>query len=516
VDAVRCAIEVQNGLIERNAGLPPERRIEFRVGIHVGDVVEESDGDRMGDGVNIAARLEGVAKPGAICLSEQAYWQVKGRLDLKVGLTQLKNIAEPIHVYSLEVGALAQTMHAPAPAPEKSAPPSLSIAVLPFANMSGDPEQEYFADGISEDIITALSKLPQLFVIARNSSFTFKGRHVLVTEVARSLGVGHVLEGSVRKSGSRVRITAQLIDASTGGHIWAERFDRDLTDIFAVQDDVTVKIVSALSLNLDVGDLRRIAAARTDNIEAYDCYLRGRALWQRSAKEPNAQARVLLERAVELDPKFASAHALLSIVHNFDYINAWSASPNVSRESARASALRAVSLDDADPLGHIAMADAHLWDRHHDDAMREANRTLALSPNYPGVHFVLGLVLLYSGRSEEALGCFDRALALDPFWPDVYLQFQAQALYQLGRYPEATALLKRRILRNPDTDTSRVWLAAAYGQLGQFAEAHEAWREALRVNPAYSLKHRRKVLPYKNPEDFDKVIDGLSKAGLPE
>src|SRR6516162_114537 len=289
----------------------------------------------MGDGVNIAARLQGVAKPGAICLSEQAYWQVKGRLDLAVtdlGAIQLKNIAEPIHVYSLEVGAPAQAKHTPAQAPEKSAPPRLSIAVLPFANMSGDPEQEYFADGISEDIITALSKLPQLFVIARNSSFTFKGRHVLVTEVARSLGVGHVLEGSVRKSGSRVRITAQLIDASTGGHVWAERFDRDLTDIFAVQDDVTVKIVSALSLNLNASDFRRIAATRTDNIEAYDCYLRGRALWQRGTKELNAQARELAERAVELDPKFASAHVLLAYVHEFDYNNGWSASPEKSLE----------------------------------------------------------------------------------------------------------------------------------------------------------------------------------------
>jgi tetratricopeptide (TPR) repeat protein len=325
-----------------------------------------------------------------------------------------------------------------------------------------------------------------------------------------------VLEGSVRKSGSRIRITAQLIDASTGGHIWAERLDRDLTDIFAVQDDVTAKIVSALSLNLNASDLRRIAVARTDNIEAYDCYLRGRALWQRTAKEPNAQARALLERAVELDPKFASAHALLSIVHNFDYINAWSASPDVSRESARASALRALSLDDAHPVPHIAMSDAYLWDRHHDAALREANQALALGPNYPEVQNVLGLALHYSGRSEEALGCFDRALALDPFFPDMYLQFQAQAVYQLGRYPEAAALLKRRILRNPDTDTSRVWLAAAYGQMGQFEEAREAWREALRVNPAYSLEHRRKVLPYKYPEDFDRVVEGLRKAGLPE
>ena len=332
VDAVNLAIEVQRAMVERNAGVAPDKRIEFRIGIHLGDVVEESDGDLMGDGVNIAARLQGVAEPGGICLSEQAYWQVKGRLDLRSGSRRnaTQEHRRPIRVYSLQVGSRAGEAR-PGPSARKVRPPRLSIAVLPFANMSGDPEQEYFADGISEDIITALSKLPQLFVIARNSSFTFKGRHVLVTEVARSLGVGHVLEGSVRKSGSRVRITAQLIDASTGGHVWAERFDRDLTDIFAVQDDVTAKIVSALSLNLNPGDLQRIAAARTDNMEAYDCYLRGRALWQRSAKEPNAQARALLERAVELDPKFASAHALLSIVHNFDYINEWSTSPSESR-----------------------------------------------------------------------------------------------------------------------------------------------------------------------------------------
>ena len=281
-----------------------------------------------------------------------------------------------------------------------------------------------------------------------------------------------------------------------------------------MQDDVTAKIVSALSLNLNPGDLD-VAGPRTDNIEAYDCYLRGRALWQRSAREPNAQARVLLERAVELDPKFASAHALLSIVHNFDYINEWSASPSESGECSRASALRAVSLDDADPLAHTAMV-ARIFGTVTTTTPCAKPIGRRARPKLSGVHGVLGLVLHYSGRSEEALGCFDRALALDPFFPDMYLQFQAQAVYQLGRYPEAAELLKRRILRNPDTDTSRVWLAAAYGQMGQFEEAREAWREALRVNPAYSLEHRRKVLPYKNPEDFEKVIDGLRKAGLPE
>jgi TolB-like protein len=274
---------------------------------------------------------------------------VKGRLDLKItdlGATQLKNIAEPIRVYSLEVGQPVQAKHTPAAEPERSAPPGLSIAVLPFANMSGDPEQEYFADGISEDIITALSKLPQLFVIARNSSFTFKGRHVLVTEVARSLGVGHVLEGSVRKSGSRVRITAQLIDASTGGHVWAERFDRDLTDIFAVQDDVTAKIVSALSLNLNASDLRRIAADHTDNLEAHDCYLRGREMLRRFARAANHDAQALLRRAIELDSRFAPAYALLAGALVIDYASDWSASPAQTLEEAEKTARQAVQLDE--------------------------------------------------------------------------------------------------------------------------------------------------------------------------
>src|SRR5215210_1844447 len=335
VDAVRCAVEVQNGMVERNAGVPQDRRIEFRIGIHLGDVVEESDGDLMGDGVNIAARLEGVASPGAICLSEDAYRQVKARLDLSVsdlGQTKLKNITDPMRVYSLRVGLGGDVNPMPETKPiavvaATAPPPKLSIAVLPFANMSGDTEQDYFADGISEDIITALSKLSQLFVIARNSSFTFKGKNVHVQEVGTKLGVRHVLEGSVRKSGNRVRITAQLIDATSGGHLWAERFDRDLTDIFAVQDDVTQQIVGALAVNLTEGDRQRLAPEHPGNMEAYDYFLRGRELWHRLTKETNIAARDLLQRAIELDPKFASSHAFLALTHGLDYVNGWSPSP---------------------------------------------------------------------------------------------------------------------------------------------------------------------------------------------
>jgi TolB-like protein/class 3 adenylate cyclase/tetratricopeptide (TPR) repeat protein len=522
VDAVRCALEVQNGMVERNAGVPQDRRIEFRIGIHLGDVVEESDGDLMGDGVNIASRLEGVAAPGAICLSEDAYRQVKARLDLSVsdlGSTQLKNIAEPIRVYSLRVGTAAHTQSTVTPdsppVPLSTAPPpKLSIAVLPFANMSGDAEQEYFADGISEDIITSLSKLSQLFVIARNSSFTFKGRNVNVQEVGRNLGVRYVLEGSVRKSGNRVRITAQLIDATKGGHLWAERFDRDLTDIFAVQDDVTQQIVDALALNLTEADEQRLATEHTANAEAYDYFLRGRELWHRLTKETNIASRDVLQRAIELDPKFASAHAFLALTHVLDYLNGWSPSPPNSREQAEEHATRAVALDDRDPRAHWALSIVELYSRRHDVAISEAQRAIVLNPNFAEGHVSLGEALYYSARADEALKYFDRAKALNPYFPDVLLHFQALASFQLGRYEQAVGLLKERLTRNPVTDVSRALLASSYGHLGRFDEARAAWQEVLRVNPDYSLEYRRKVLPHKNPEDFELVVDGLRKAGL--
>ena len=520
VDAVRCAIEVQNSMVERNAGVPEDRRIEFRIGIHLGDVVEESDGDLMGDGVNIASRLEGVAAPGAICLSEDAYRQVKARLDLSVsdlGNTLLKNIAEPIRVYSLRVGSAAPTKAAPTsefPATQPRQSQKLSIAVLPFANMSGDAEQDYFADGISEDLITALSKLSQLFVIARNSSFTFKGKNVNVQEVGRSLSVRYVLEGSVRKSGNRVRITAQLIDAITGGHLWAERFDRDLTDIFAVQDDVTQHIVSALAVNLTEGDQQRLASEHTDNMEAYDCFLHARDLWYRLTKETTIKARDLLQRAIELDPNFASAHAFLALTHGLDYINRWSTSPSTSMEQAEEAATRAVALDDRDPSAHWALSIIKLYMRQHDEAISAAERAMVLNPNFAEGHVSLGEALHYSGRSDEALKCFDRAMALSPYFPDVLLHFQAMAMFQLGRYEKAIGLLKRQLIRNPSSDVSHVLLAASYGHLGRLDEARAEWQEVLRINPDYSLEYRRKVLPYKNPSDFELVVDGLRKAGV--
>jgi adenylate cyclase len=519
VDAVRCAIEVQNAMVERNAGVPEDRRIEFRIGIHLGDVVEESDGDLMGDGVNVAARLEGVATPGAICLSEDAYRQVKARLDLSVsdlGQTKLKNIVDPIHVYSLQVGVATNVKPIPRTEPLVTSRPTdkPSIAVLPFQNMSGDAEQDYFADGISEDIITALSKLSQLFVIARNSSFTFKGKNVNIQDVGRSLGVRYVLEGSVRKSGKRVRITAQLIDATSGGHLWAERFDRELIDIFDVQDDVTRHIVAALALNLTENDRQRITAEHTDNLEAYDCFMRGREQFWRLTKAANVQARDLFQRSIALDQKFAPPYAFVAITHGLDYLNRWSADPAQSLELAEKNAAQAVALDDQYPYAHWALALTNLYMRRHDQAICEAERAISLDPNLALGHEVLGSTLNFSGKAAEALESFDRAMALDPYFPDFWLHLKGLAMFQLGRYDEAIGLLKRRLIRNPDTDISRELLSACYGHLGRKEEARAEWQEVFRVNPDYSLEYRRTVVPFKNPGDFEKIVDGLRKAGI--
>ena len=382
VDAVRCAIEVQNGMVERNGGLPPERRIEFRVGIHLGDVVEEADGDLMGDGVNIAARLEGVCEPGAICLSEQAYWQVKGRLDLAVtdlGPTQLKNIAEPIRVYSLQVGAPAQAKPAPAPAPEKSAAPHLSIVVLPFANIGGDPEQEHFVDGVTESLTTDLSRIRHAVVIARNSAFTYKGKPFDVKTIGRELNVRYVLEGSVQRGGYRMRVNVQLIDAETGSHLWAERFDKPLADLFEMQDEIVARLAGALDAQLVAAEARR--AERTPDPDSRDLYFQGMA-WFNKGLRPDtlARARDFFERALALDPGNLDAEL----------------------GTAQVDAQLGNSYLTDDPRGHCAAAEAIL------------TKVLSLAPNNAWAHYWLGFVQISSNRAFQGIAECERALALDP------------------------------------------------------------------------------------------------------
>lgn len=522
VDAVRCAIEVQTAMIDRNTGVSGEQRIEFRVGIHVGDVVEESDGDLMGDAVNIAARLEGIAKPGTICLSEDAYRQVKARLDFAVtdlGQLDLKNIAEPMRVYSLQIGtAPPAAVRTPPPATEipliAANPDKISIAVLAFNNMSGDAEQEYFSDGISEDIITDLSKLSELHVIARNSSFVYKNAAASVPQMARALGVRYVLEGSVRKAGNRVRVTAQLIDASSGGHVWASRYDRDLSDIFAVQDELTQEIVAALKLNLTRGDQDRLTRARAVNVQAYEFFLRGREQASAHTRTGNVAARSLATDAITIDPGYVAAQALISFTHVLDYVNAWSTDPEESLRFGLELAQQAVEMAEEQPDGHFALGMACMWNRELERARIEAQRGLVLSPNSAELLMLTAHIQIFSGDPADALETLDASMRLDPHYPEVLLQFLADARFSLGEYEQAIFAIKQRLARNSQSETAYALLASCYGHLGRLEESRQAWETALRINPDFSIERRRRVLPFRNPQDFNHRVEGLRRAGL--
>ena len=513
VDAVQSALDLQTAMAKRSNGIPAKDRMTFRVGVHLGDVIVEGD-DIYGDGVNVAARLEGLSEPGSICISDDVYRQVRGKIAAKfddLGAQQVKNIIEPVRAYRVvRESALQSTVDLASVAAEKP-----SLAVLPFINMSGDAEQEYFADGMTEDIITSLSKLSQLTVIARNSSFTYKSRAVRVQQVAQELGVAYVIEGSVRKASNRVRITAQLIECATGGHLWADRYDRELTDIFAIQDEVTAEIVGAMALTLTSDEQRHLVRMGTSNLEAYDCLLRAREQWWRLTREGTKNAEAMLERAITLDADFSTPYAWLSYVRVQEYINEWRDEPEELLHQSRDLAERAVTLDRTDPDAHNALACAYLWLRQHDQAIAEYKRTIALDPNNARAHVEIGWVLHYAGRSAEALEPITRGMRLDPQYPDAYLHILAQVYFHLERFEEAAGLLKRRIIRKPDTDISRVLLAATYGHLGRADDAKTQWADALAVNPNFSLEQRRRLLPYKDPVDFQQIVEGLLKTGLP-
>jgi adenylate cyclase len=514
VKAVRCAIDVQYGMAERNAGVPEGQRIELRIGINLGDVVVEDDGDIYGDGVNVAARLENIAEPGAVYISRTVRDFVDGTPELvleDLGERELKNIARLVQVFRIAPPQAVGAAQAGPPA----VPHKPSIAVLPFINMSGDAEQEYFSDGISEDLITDLSKISGLFIIARNSTFAYKGRSVKVQEIGRDLGVRFVLEGSIRKAGNRVRITAQLIDAGSGGHLWAERFDRELTDIFATQDEVVEKIVAALAVNLTQGEAQRLRRRGTTSVEAYEAWLRARELLGRSTREAIAQAKAMYRRAIEIDPNFAAPHAGLSLATISDYVSDWAADPEEALDEAERWARRALELDDQEPVSHMALANVSLWRRDHDAALDECRRMIELDPNFAQGHSATGLALMYAGRAAEALEAFAIAKRLDPHSPSIVLHFVAQANFSLGRYEAAAQHLLERIARTPATDSSRMLLAACYGHRGRVDEARAAWAELMKINPDFSLAQRARVLPYKEPRDFQRIADGLAKAGLP-
>jgi adenylate cyclase len=511
VEAVRCAIAIQRGMIERNRATPEDSRIEFRIGINLGDVIIEGE-DIYGDGVNIAARLEGIAEPGAIFVSRAVRDSVRDRLEVALedlGEKSVKNIARPVRVFRI---ALKDGIR-PTP-PLATSPDKPSLAVLPFVNMSGDAEQEYFSDGMTEDLITDLSKVSGLFVIARNSSFAYKGKSVKVQEIGRELDVRFVLEGSIRKSRDRVRITAQLIDAGNGGHLWADRFDRDLTDIFATQDEVVEKIVGALAVKLTRGEERRLRRGGTKNVEAYEAWLRARELLARGTRDSVVQSQAMYRRAIEIDPNFAAPHGGLAFAAISDYANAWTAEPERALEEAERWARRAIELDVQEPVGHVALGNVLLWQRHHDAALAALNRAIDLDPNYAQAHGLMGVTLMYSGRAMEAVESFATTIRLDPLYPNLILHFLAQARFSLGEYEVAAGHLLDRIAQNPDTDSSRMLLAACYGHLGRAENARAVWADLLKVNPGFSLAQRERVLPYKDPGDFLHIIAGLKKAGL--
>jgi TolB-like protein/Tfp pilus assembly protein PilF len=518
VDALTCATAIQETLKARSEELPEDRRLEFRIGLNLGDVIEDR-GDIYGDGVNIAARLESLAEPGGICISGTVYDAIGSKLAVSyefMGEQQVKNIDQPVRAYRVLLDRIDSTGTAPPDRAPLELPDGPSIAILPFTNMSGDPEQEYFSDGIVEDIITDLSKIAGLFVIARNSTFAYKNKQFDVRDVCRELGVRYALEGGVRKAANRVRITAQLIEGDTGGHVWAERYDRELNDIFAVQDEVTRDIVAALALKLTPDERERVLRRDTDNLEAYEYFLRGRDQAFRDTAEANAQARTMLEKAIELDPQFSLAFSHLARNHVIAHTNQWGDAPERSLEIAMELAERAVALDETSPHAHYAVAITALWKKEHDRAIAAAEKCLAIEPNSADGHSVLGLIYVYSGQPREAIAALHKTMRLDPHYRDIFLHILALAYFELEDYEQAAEILRRRLVRKPESDISRVLLAAVHGHLGNFEESRTQWNEVLRINPEYSLEHRRKILPYKNPEDLEQIVKGLRKADLVE
>ncbi len=518
VEAVRAAAELQQALAERNAAVPEGSRIEFRIGVNLGDVVIDGD-DIHGDGVNVAARLEGLADPGGICVSEAVYDQVRDRIELPfedLGEQRLKNIDRPVRVRRW-VSHTAASLPELAPV-KKSLPERPSIVVLPFNNMSRDPDQEYFSDGITEDIITDLSKVSGLFVIARNSAFVYKDKTFGIPNVCRELGVKFALEGSIRKVGNRVRVTAQLIDGFDGGHLWAERYDRDLTDIFEVQDDVTQQIVAALKVTLSEAEKSLIVDGGTKDVNAHDFFLRGRELLNglKKDREMFDQATACFVRAIEVDPNYAAPYSGLGMVHILDYQNHWSDAPESSLGQAEHFADVAIAKDELDPFAHRVAAIVAMFKKDYMRWADEVDKALSLNPNFAPALAARGLLHTYTGEPTKAIPDIERAIRLDPASQQQYVHFLGTAHFVAGDYDKAAALFRDRIAVNPTTDLSRGFLASSLGHLGKLDEAREVWRELKEINPKYSHIEHIGRLPFRDPADAEKFIVGLRKAGLAE
>jgi len=559
VDAVQCAVVIQGTLKAENATRQPERRMEFRIGVNLGDVIEEGE-QIYGDGVNVAARLESLADPGGICVSGTVCEHLGNRLALSyedLGEQSVKNIAKPVRVFRvlMEAGGAAtptrqtqgvarkyvrrgvfsiaglaiiagtiifvQHLSLRPPTPSASIPaaqpPALplpdkpSIAVLPFTNMSGDRDQEYFSDGITDDLITALSRLLDLLVIARTSTFTYKGKAAKVQDIGRELGVAYVLEGSVRKAGDNVRITAQLVDATTGGHLWAEHYDRPLKDIFSLQDEIVRRIVTTLKLQLPLDmQFRYVVGQHTDNPEAYDDYLRGEKYVLTLSAEGISKSKEMFEKAIELDPTYTDAYASLGYTYFQSWETQYSGDDPEVLDRAIGLEQKAIALDDTHAYAHAFLCRFYTFKRHYEQAVTECQRAIELAPSYPYSYFAIAEASVESGKPQEAIGFFEKAERVDPRDRVLWEGGKAEAYIVMGRYAEAIPIFKAYIVRRPHQSWPRVWLTVAYSELGREQEARAEAVEILRISPQFSLKaekERYEVLEQR-------YLNDLRKAGL--
>ena len=558
VDAVQCAVSVQKEIKARNNEIPENRRMQFRIGINLGDVIQEKD-RIYGDGVNVAARLEGLAEPGGICISKTAFDHIESKLPYGydfIGDQSVKNIVKPIGAYrvlldprvtvsgkplekksatirrmpvlvgtvvilAIAVGIWQVYIRRPSmetasiekmayPLPEKP-----SVAVLPFVNMSDDPKQEFFSDGLTDQIIASLSKAPDLFVIARNSAFTYKGKPVKVQQVAEDLGVRYVLEGSVRKSEDKLRVTVQLIDALKGRHLWTEQYDRKMKDVFAVQDDITRQILEALQVQLTVGPE---AGKGTQNLQAYLKLLEAMSAFYKFTRDGNIRARQLAEEAIAIDPDYARAYAMLSFIHLTDIPMGLSKSRRASLGKAARYAKKAKRLDENDYLGYTALGSSYMGKRDYENASKEAQKAINLAPGVSFPYHSLGNVLMFSGKSHEAIDYFNKAIRIDPFpSPNRYLHL-GYAYFLTGDYEEAVRVSKKACALAPDNEGCHRTLAAAYGMMGKQTEARAEAMELIRIRPDWSIEgwKKRQAYVYKKQTDVDHIAEGLRRAGLPE
>jgi adenylate cyclase len=510
VNAVQCAAELQREMERRNAALPDQRRMRLRIGINLGDVIVE-DGDLYGDGVNLAARLEGLAEPGGICISDTAYHHVSGKIPLAfadLGEHQVKNFSRPVRVHRV----LYKENDAPAPEGRAQPAEEPSIVVLPFANMSGDAEQDFFADGLTEDIITELSRFKHLFIISRNSAFKYKGKHVDLRQVARELRVQYVIEGSVRKAGNRVRITVQLIDAERDRHVWAERYDRNLEDIFAIQDEVTSAIVATLPGRVEAASSERAARKLTDNMAAYECVLAGKTLHHRSNATDNAAALRLINRAIALDPNYAHAHAWKACILGQSWVHGFSADRDATFQQAAEEVQIALALDSNDSDVHRILAAVSLASDKHDKALYHQDRALALNPNDDLIVVQQGELLTWLGDPEQGIAWIQKAMRLNPYHPERFWNHLGRAYFVARRYGEAAEAFAR--ITAPD-HLHHAFLAACYAQMGDEQRAHTHIEEVLRRQPGFSVEAYLQTLHYKQSSDLEHHREALLKAGLP-